>query len=72
LLLLLLLLPLAAVCRYITVAANTGRRLFYYLVLSEVPSDVLLLWLTGGPGCSSFDAFTYEHGPLTFSFKPGG
>ena len=41
-----------------------GRNLFYYFVESERnPSeDPVVLWLNGGPGCSSFDGFVYEHG----------
>lgn len=59
--------------RYISVNEEHGRQLFYYLVMSEAaqPSNDLIVWLTGGPGCSSMDAFTYEHGPLTYSFRPG-
>lgn len=53
---------------YVTVDENHGKSLFYYFVLSEGnPSmDPVVLWLNGGPGCSSFDGFIYEHGPFNF------
>ncbi|XP_048424337.1 serine carboxypeptidase-like 20 isoform X2 [Pyrus x bretschneideri] len=46
-----------------------GKNLFYYFVVSErnPASDPVVLWLNGGPGCSSFDGFVYEHGPFNFA-----
>ncbi|KAI3853694.1 hypothetical protein MKW98_025211 [Papaver atlanticum] len=53
---------------YVTIDEKTGKNLFYYFVVSErKPSeDPVVLWLNGGPGCSSFDGFIYEHGPFNY------
>ncbi|XP_021900181.1 serine carboxypeptidase-like 20 [Carica papaya] len=53
---------------YIRIGDGDLDNLFYYFIVSERnPSkDPVVLWLNGGPGCSSFDGFIYEHGPFNF------
>jgi len=49
--------------------ASSTKNLHYYFVESESnPStDPVLIWMNGGPGCSSLDGFLYEHGPFRVS-----
>eukprot|EP00301_Raphidiophrys_heterophryoidea_P022014 c6270_g1_i1.p1 GENE.c6270_g1_i1~~c6270_g1_i1.p1 ORF type:complete len:491 (+),score=115.68 c6270_g1_i1:1-1473(+) len=47
---------------------SDSKFLHYVYVESEnnPATDPVVLWLNGGPGCSSLDGFFYEHGPYMF------
>ncbi|PIA46400.1 hypothetical protein AQUCO_01500142v1, partial [Aquilegia coerulea] len=51
---------------YLTVDPTAGRALFYYFVESPENSSTnpLVLWLNGGPGCSSLIGAMEEQGPF--------
>jgi len=53
---------------YIQIDAAAGRRFHYWFVeAAQNPTMApLVLWLNGGPGCSSMDGFLYENGPWKF------
>ncbi|KAL5720762.1 sinapoylglucose--choline O-sinapoyltransferase [Ranunculus cassubicifolius] len=53
---------------YVSVDDKNDVEFFYYFVKSEnnPVEDPLILWLTGGPACSTITAFAMELGPVLF------
>jgi vitellogenic carboxypeptidase-like protein len=52
---------------YLLIRPEIDAHLFYWFTPSEQkrPTDPLILWLNGGPGCSSLVGMFFENGPFT-------
>ncbi|XP_027933659.1 serine carboxypeptidase-like 11 isoform X1 [Vigna unguiculata] len=64
-------LPFVLETGYVGVGESEDVQAFYYFIESEnnPKDDPLMLWLTGGPGCSALSGLVSEIGPLGFKHE---
>ncbi|GFZ14695.1 similar to SERINE CARBOXYPEPTIDASE-LIKE 49 [Actinidia rufa] len=51
----------------LTVCTSTPRMFYFFFESHNSKNDPVVIWLTGGPGCSSELAMFYENGPFTIA-----
>lgn len=51
---------------YLNISAEKAFHYVFFESLHDSDNDPLILWLNGGPGCSSLIGFAYENGPFKF------
>lgn len=58
---------------YISIDSHDNK-LFFMLAESrnDPKTDPLIIWLQGGPGCSSMIGMFTENGPYMWSYSPNG
>ncbi|KAG9149542.1 hypothetical protein Leryth_014322, partial [Lithospermum erythrorhizon] len=63
-------LPFKLETGYVGVGESENVQLFYYFIDSEnnPKEDPLILWLTGGPGCSCLSVLLYQMGPFAINY----
>ncbi|XP_071722544.1 serine carboxypeptidase-like 17 [Rutidosis leptorrhynchoides] len=63
-------LPFKLETGYIGIGEEEDVQLFYYFVESEgnPEKDPLIIWLAGGPGCTTLHAFFFEIGPMQIQY----
>lgn len=52
---------------YIDISDTKHMHYWFVLSANKPESDPVVLWLNGGPGCSSLDGYFNENGPLHFN-----
>ncbi|CAK9317071.1 unnamed protein product [Citrullus colocynthis] len=65
-------LPFELETGYVGVGNPEEFQLFYYFIKSygNPKTDPLILWLTGGPRCSTLSGIAFESGPINFEGEP--
>ncbi|KAL0082287.1 serine carboxypeptidase-domain-containing protein [Phycomyces blakesleeanus] len=73
-------LPSTQYAGHVEISPETNGHLFFWMIeqAQTTSPDKLIIWLNGGPGCSSMDGLFLENGPfrvnkdMSLSVSPGG
>lgn len=60
------LVPSCSIVGYLNISSQKAFHYVFFTSQHDRDNDPVLLWLNGGPGCSSLIGMVYENGPFKF------